>query len=252
MTPGEGVLRLGREPLEISITDAKTVIAGYCFAEEAGSWDTRRESVNKSATTLPDVSWRRWAYRAYDCEPPSPGSDLTIADLLMPVALNVTQGYGSALLERLQGAAPLVSHAMRSVPDGAAFWQLEESELREANQDKDSIASSLNRAWAVLMSVPGCAVTVTHKILHHKWPKLFPLIDTLTLKHLPAESQWLAIHTDLSRHEPEFEELEEWFAPLAETHGGRPLFRLRLHDILLWCDAAHQTKSAREAGKEFV
>jgi hypothetical protein len=45
---------------------------------------------------------------------------------------------------------------------------------------------------------------------------------------------WLTIHTDLSRHDQEFDELEIWFATLAATRGGNPLTRLRLYDIILW------------------
>lgn len=92
----------------------------------------------------------------------------------------------------------------------------------------------LHRAWYLIESVPGCGVTKTHKILHHAWPHLFPLIDRRTMTKL-GENLWLTIHKDLSDYEKAFCELEVWFAMLAGSRGGVPLTRLRLHDILLWC-----------------
>jgi hypothetical protein len=45
----------------------------------------------------------------------------------------------------------------------------------------DSPGWHLWRCWTLLMGVTGIDVARAHKILHHKRPKLFPLIDNQTL-----------------------------------------------------------------------
>ena len=53
---------------------------------------------------------------------------------------------------------------------------------------------------------------------------------------------------DLTGHESGFFELEEWFKSLP---GRRlPLHRLRLHDILLWCDTTGSRFEAQEQGED--
>lgn len=83
-------------------------------------------------------------------------------------------------------------------------------------------------AWYRIESVPGCGVTKTHKILHHAWPHLFPLVDRQTMAKL-GENLWLTIYDDLTKPEQvaAWDELEAWFATLAGARAGVPLTRLR-------------------------
>lgn len=244
---GTDVLNVGDR--QISLADARALITGYCFAEQPGRWETDKVSGNVYGDALPEVTWRRWAYRAYDCAAAPPGNILSGADLLMPVGLNVVQGYGTELVESLTAAAPLVSEVMGAVPEGATFWDIDRNEIEPAGTPTEgSVSWALHRSWAILMSVPGCGLTITHKILHHKWPKLVPLIDSRTVEHLKGGA-WLAVHSDLATQQAQFEGLEDWFRGLSVEKGSTPLTRLRLHDILLWCIATGEDAEATAEGR---
>jgi len=94
------------------------------------------------------------------------------------------------------------------------------------------------------MSTPHVGVAVTHKILHHKLPRLAPLLDGRTAPILSRQrvalgcsSNWAVILNDLTRQADQFESLESFQAALAGARRTKPLFRLRIHDTLLWCEA---------------
>jgi hypothetical protein len=121
---------------------------------------------------------------------------------------------------------------VRQVPDDVSFWTLPRPELKDPQ--KGTASWCLHRAWYLIESVPKCGATKTHKILHHAWPHLSPLIDRQTMTSWEITCGW-KIHKDLVDQPAAFEELEVWLASLAGARGGVPLTRLRLHDILLWC-----------------
>jgi hypothetical protein len=109
----------------------------------------------------------------------------------------------------------------------------------------------------------GLGVARIHKVLHHKRPEHFPLIDGRTVDSLSAawsegsgDGSWATIHRDLQEQDGIFEELEGWFRERAQAvHGwppSRPLSRLRIHDILLWCDVSDERGEAHEAGRQYV
>lgn len=245
----EMILKVGSETIHFE--EAKALIAGYCFGEKPGRWDTSGTANSGYGNELPDVAWRKWAYRSYDCIPSAPGHDLSGVDLLVPVGLNVTQGYGTELIERLTAAGSVVGTTMKAVSAKASFWDLNREEIEPAGiPSPGSTAWAIHRAWAILMSVPGCGVTITHKILHHKWPSLFPLIDTQTLGRLREGEAWLNVFDDLTIQAVPFSELEMWFDSLRQKHEGTTaLTRLRIHDILLWCLATGESEHAKELGK---
>ena len=101
-------------------------------------------------------------------------------------------------------------------------------------------------------SVKGADVAVTHKLLHHAWPRLLPLIDSLTIGKLGRKQAWVTLLEDLRRHEFEFSELEEWFRIVVGGRGGVELTRLRLYDILLWCRVAGDEQEAQQVGSTLV
>ena len=70
------------------------------------------------------------------------------------------------------------------------------------------------------VSVPGCGVTKTRKILHHPRPHLFPLIDRQTMAKL-GENLWLTIYDDLKEQASAFDELEAWFRHPRRHQGWR-------------------------------
>ena len=67
------------------------------------------------------------------------------------------------------------------------------------------------RAWSILMGIEGVDIARTHKILHHKRPKVFPLIDNETVTWLRGgESVWAAIHDESGYDLPA--DLTDWSA----------------------------------------
>ena len=94
------------------------------------------------------------------------------------------------------------------------------------------------RAWRLLDGITTIAVAISNKVLHHKRPWLFPLLDRKTSKAFPTGEAWPGVYDDLCNQQPQFEQLERWFAPIAAVRGGVPLTRLRIHDILLWAKQA--------------
>ena len=214
---------------------AKAVIAGYCFAEvEADIHPPSGETYG------PQVEpWRRrcWGYLSYDCQRGS-GPKPDVVDVMAPVLLNVSQGYGVRLVSDLLAIAPAVREVVAPVTaTDFCFWDLDPNDVvpTTPRPPDGSSSLSLHRAWYLVESVKGADVAVTHKLLHHAWPHLFPLIDNRTIDALGRDRAWVTMLEDLQRHEEVFVALEDWFAELARDRGGVPLTRLRLYDILLWC-----------------
>jgi hypothetical protein len=143
----------------------------------------------------------------------------------------------------LEAVAPLVSETLEELDlrRPSAFWELGEEEVTVPGEG--SVGWLLNLAWFILMSAPDVDVALTHKVLHHKRPSLFPLIDGRTLGWLQdaswdrrgQRSAWAQIHHELVSSQDEFALLEEWFArEIAARHESFvELTRLRIHDILL-------------------
>jgi hypothetical protein len=228
-----------------ALDDAKAIIAGYCFGEVTEPPDPPAPAYGE-----PPQPWRRarFGYRSYDCQRGS-REGIDIVDIVAPVLLNVTQGYGVEIVSNLLAVAPGVNEVMRQVPSEVSFWMLPRADLEKPQEGTPNWC--LHRAWYLIESVPGCGLTKTHKILHHAWPHLFPLIDRQTRTRL-GDNLWLTIYDDLKRHEGEFDELETWFATLAGTRGGVALTRLRLHDILLWCGVTEEANGAGRFGRILV
>ena len=229
----------------------KSVIAGYCFHEIESHTNPPRGS-HYGIELTPRKS-RRWGYLSYDCQLGEAASP-NVVDVLAPVLLNVTQGYGVRLVSDLLAIAPQVRDTVRKIDGDFRFWDLEPHEVAPRGDPavrKESLA--LHQAWYIVESVNGAGVAVTHKLLHHAWPHLFPLIDNETIGQLGREHAWVTILEDLKRHESQFDELESWFAGLASQREEIALTRLRLYDILLWCRVVddQEDEAARE-GSRFV
>ena len=93
-----------------------------------------------------------------------------------------------------------------------------------------------------------------HKILHHKRPKVFPLLDGITESAYAPGRAWISIRKELEDFQSAFTSLEAWFKEVAADQGSQcvQLNRLRLHDILLWCDRRGDRGTAREKGQRFL
>lgn len=216
---------------------AQEMVLGYAFAEE---------SVTKNGKT---ISRPRWGYQTYDCILASPGDELEPVDLLVAASLNgdLNVKRMASLLRVADAAGSALARAK------TVFWKLPAGDL-ETMPDEGSPARPVWDAWEILMSAPDVDIAITHKVLHHKRPRHFPLLDNETYGLLPEKQAWKQIHEDIQQ--PEFRELEEWFE--ADIAGRSlptqavPLSRLRLHDILLWGSRPPQNEELQKAGSELL
>ncbi len=233
---GVGVRSVDNPPY--ALEDAKHCIRSYCFDSTAFVLDP----VAPAYGPPPRANERpRNAYRTYDCIPAANGSSLAGVDLL--VAAGINGRIDVDVVASLLTVAAEVSESIARLDEqpSRAFWDLEEVEVsvvaaRSSPPPPGTFAYNLGRAWFLIRSVPDCGESVAHKVLHHKRPALFPLLDSTTLGWL-GEDPWLTIWRDLSMQAEQFSQLEAWFRNLAAAHGTVSLTRLRLHDILLWSRA---------------
>lgn len=238
---GAVVVTIGNQR-RIEIDDAKALIRGYAFGEEEVVVQWRTPELGESPGTL---SRRRWGYRSFDCVPASDGPGLEPIDLFVVSGLNVSMNIER--YEALNFVKDEVAAAVSETSRGLSFWHLTDEDLAGAQSTPNTDAWWLNRAWWLLMSLPGIKVTITHKVLHHKWPHLFPLLDTSTIGEY-EQGAWRSVLSDLTSQASAFDELEGWFRDLALRRGEVPLTRLRIHDILLWTLVTNQQDKCIAAG----
>lgn len=221
------------------------LIAGYAFAEHSPEVDQMRRPLDIDA---PPTARARWGYRTYDCIPASSGFALTGVDLTVAAGLNARMSVDR--VGALQAVAELVGESIEHLEDAPPFWELDRDELHAPTATETREWWAL-RAWSLLMSQPDVGVAVTHKTLRHKRPKLFPLLDSVTKKHLPKGRAWATIHDDLTSQAEAWAQLEADFTAATDpARGDFELTRLRLHDILLWLTVTlvahgHWTRGSR-------
>ncbi len=216
----------------IALDEAKAAVAGYAFAvREVG-----------------DELAPRWGYRTYDCVTASPGQDFSDLDILVAAGLNGeldVAAIGGLQLATCRAAPYLAEAADR----GQEFGRLTLTELAD-NSPEGTTGWLLGKAWKQMMSTTDVGRALTHKVLHHKQPALFPLLDRQTADVLRPAGQphgwnaWQVILADIDGSRADFEELRAWFDALATAQDGVPLGLPRLHDILVWLQAADQWKAA--------
>jgi len=233
-----------------TVREIQEIVAGYAFGTEAVSFDPQGRVPVGDAPTLAPVP--RWGYRSYDCVPTTSGP-LTELDMLVANGLNGQLDLSACLAVR--AVAPAVDAALARIPVDLCFWQLGAGDVA-AVPAPESDAWWIWRAWWLLIGTPGVGIALTHKILHHKHPSVFPLLDGKTRELLadrvPDMNAWQVIHSELGAAAGPFTGLERWFAELAVAEGGVPITRLRIHDIVLWCDAVGQAEVAQKAGAAFL
>ena len=226
---------------------AQQDLQNYAFGTTPLRWSRRQSArVTPPVGPPPPVTHRsRWAYQSFDCAPASPHG-LSIEDIMITAAID--SQIGSKAILGMMSIADLVAAELAQIPVAQTFWGLTKAEVTSAPPN-GTVAWHFWRAWELLMGVPRVDVAVTHKTLHHKRPWLFPMLDNLTMKAMGPKHVWAVIHGDLTRHAPEFEELETWFAALASEKGGVQLTRLRIHDMLLWGSISRNGAGLAVAGR---
>jgi hypothetical protein len=182
-----------------------------------------------------------FAYQLYDCTPPAPEDELSLLDILVIDGLNGRLGHKeiAALAEARTRAWPYMA-AARDASAGRAFWELPHKEIK-SSRPPGGVGDALARAFEELERTPGVGLARAHKVLHHKMPRLFPLIDRKTvipLRNLSNVSDgsgyWSVLWGELRRNESQFDALEADVNSALLARSGACLSRLRLHDILLW------------------
>ena len=221
---------------------AKDVLIGYCF----GTVPVRIGG--RFGISPLEVETPIWAYTTYDCVPPSDSPGLSDLDILVVNGLNAD--IGSREVAIVQALNARFTEHLEAARSGEPFWRLPPDDLRQPETaTPGSTGWHLQQAWAILVSAPGIGTAVAHKLLHHKLPNSFPLIDNQTLPAL-GDELWIQIHSNLAEAEDTFADLESWFETEAKQRDGRnaPLSRVRIHDILLWTAVMNQRDTAAEAG----
>jgi hypothetical protein len=90
------------------------------------------------------------------------------------------------------------------------------------------------------MATPGLRIARVHKVLHHKRPRLVPLLDNKTTKPIRAAADgkrcgsWQLIYDEIHDHAENFQILADEFDKLATGIDDVSLSWLRLYDILVW------------------
>lgn len=233
-------ISLARGRWQFTLAEAKAAVAGYAFAMRAIGSER--------------APW--WAYRTYDCVPASPGPGFSDLDILVAAGLNGRLDVSAigALQLATHRAGPLLASAAAR---GQVFTGLALAELAD-DPPGGTTGRLLNLAWREMMSTPDIGVALTHKVLHHKYPALFPLLDTQTesvLGHAGKPKRlnaWQVIWADIDENRAELGQLRAWFAQQAAERNGAPVGLLRLHDILLWLHVLGQWDTAAAEGRAFL
>lgn len=246
-SPDAGVTQLQVNGSRVDRVEAFEVVLGYAFEEVDIAWRPEPLSVG------PRVACRvpRRAYRSYDCVAAGEGCTLADIDILLPTAIDARMN--GAVVAGLRAVSAELSVQVAALDERAqVFWEYDERAVGEQPADGDQ-AWPLWRAWSIVEAVPGAGIAVTHKVLHHKRPSVFPLLDNKTYAELGSPSDpWRRIHQDLTATESAWKVLEAEFEAQACQRGGTALTRLRLHDILLWTRAVDQWNACRAAGVKLL
>ena len=164
-------ISLAAERWTIGLDEVKAAVAGYAFA----------------VRDVGDERAPRWAYRTYDCVPASPGPDFSDLDIMVAAGLNGELDVAAigALHLATRRAGPYLAQAAGR---GQEFGRLTLGELAD-NPPAGTAGWLLNEAWKQMMSTPDAGRALTHKVLHHKRPALFPLLDRQTADVLRPAGQ---------------------------------------------------------------
>lgn len=227
---------------------AHTACLGYCLGRSPLVWAPPPAAVGDIQLS-PTVG--AFAFEVYDAVAPAPGTSLAPLDILVANGLNAqmrASDIAAAWAVREAVSAELALCSRRP----AAFWELSRSEIEAPGEDPSSVGHAMWRAWSELMGVPGVDLARAHKILHHKMPQLFPLIDNKTVVELRAGEAWLTVYDDLVAAGESWAALERRVGDALGQRGFPAVTRLRLHDILLWTRVTGNRARAEQLGQEVL
>jgi hypothetical protein len=201
-----------------------------------------------------EVDVPAFAYSVYDCVPASADEGFAWLDVLVIDGLNGKLAHDviTALKDAGDRAWPHVREATARAA-GSTFWELPVEEFA-ADPPAGSAGAAMTAAWAECMGTDQVKVALTHKLLHHKRPGLFPLIDNQTAPLLRVRADlagtglWAAVHAELTENARALAALEGALSSLLNRPEDARLQRLRLHDVLLWLTATRKWDLALRKG----
>ena len=98
----------------------------------------------------------------------------------------------------MEAILPDLNEVLAYIDIGKTFWALNPVWLG-AIPHVGAEEWWLWRAWALLRGLSGVGPTITHKVLHHKRPWLFPIVDTETVERLrKCGDEWQTLHAELT------------------------------------------------------
>jgi hypothetical protein len=174
--------------------------------------------------------------------PAADGSSFSDLDLLVSARLNARIDMRTFARLRSFGdrAAAHLDRAHAMQPD---FLQLSRDQVGDTPPEA-SAGWHLLEAWRQGMVTPGVKVARVHKVLHHKRPHLFPLLDNKTIKPIKKAAAasgcgpWQLIYDEIHTHHEQFQALSREFAEVATGLRDVPMSMPRLYDILVWMKVA--------------
>lgn len=235
--------------MRVPFDEALAGIVGYCFGEEPQRWTKPPWGVGAD---LSGLTRGAFAYRTYDCVPAAPSNRLEPIDVLVADGLNAQMRARD--IAAVLAVAEAVSIQLSAIDaNGTRFWDLQREDVATVPTSELSAAWPVWRAWTILMGAKGIDLARTHKILHHKRPEVFPLVDNETYKLLAADrGAWTTIHDDLTSAKQTWERLEGRVNEVLAANNSPVLTRLRMHDILVWTEATGRRAAAEDHGRRYL
>ena len=226
-----------------SLEEATAVVVGYCCGTEPITFGKKMPRVD---VDLPSHR-PAFAYAFYDAVPRHESEGrATVLDVLVANGPNARMtGYHYA---QLTGALPAINEALGKIPISASLVAVSRSGLAQPDAG-DGVTFAMWEAWSAAYKLDGINVARVNKLLHRVRPSLFPLYDNETAPYLGTDA-WLAVRDDLDANRGVFEELERAVRGSAGFNSKMPMpTALRVHDILLWCEARGQRAYASELAR---
>jgi hypothetical protein len=186
-----------------------------------------------------------YALDRFDGQPPETADRPTDRDVLLAEGLHgrLDPAAWAAVRARLDAVWPLAAEVLARA-DGRAFWALPDDEF--------SVLAEPGTVGAALRSLAkGPSARHVVAALHHRHPALVPLLDGVTRRQLWGHLREgdsgpeAVVHRELVANAGAFPVLETATATLL----GRPLTRLRLHDVLLWLSGSLRMTHAVAVGR---
>ena len=179
---------------------------------------------------------------------PVPAGPLADDDVLVAEGLHgrLDPAGWAAVRDRLDRVPPL-AEALVERAAGRAFWELPDDELSVLGEP-----GTVGAHLRTLAELPDPQPRYVLAALHHRRPELVPLLNRATwlqtVAHLQEGDSGVAavVHRELRANGPALAALETTAAELL----GRPLTRLRLHDLLLWLAGTLRLTTAVGLGEQ--